>query len=762
MSGAPGSQLAGDSTLPHVLSHNELGKEKALKYCKLSTIVSPVLMWGAVVCGCLLFAPGSNAAPVGGEINASAFSSFAAAVASPKTAGTTIVISSPVNCGSLTVPNDRTVRIVAGGGLNITGTLDFNGRSPAAGDFPVFSGPGAVTNLDKSRVKWFGAKGDGITEESALLQKAINAVGKGEMLVTPGTYVVANLQLKSGVNLTGQGDSTILKLPANAHARSINGSRADANGNYAANVIGTTLNHDGGTWFDNGARARDENNSSYIVSHVTISKLVIDGNKARNTLGDLGLNASAMGAGISLNQASQVLVKNCRLINARMDGIEVGYTLHGGSDFIIIENCTFENNGRTGIALITGKHNKILDCTIRHSGTGAGIDVEANWDGEVNHRHLIKGNYVEGGIALVSPRLAAMGGSVVEGNTVVTGPRQDGITLSSSRVNGGSVISGNNLKGSGGSAFVINGDIGPTEGYAPITIKDNQASNYDYILPAQPNGSMANVVMSRNRFTSKYGLLLFRPYRFEFSDNDITLSGGSGAAPLFLALFGQVSVDPDQGATTIRGNTVRGGGVSKLIETARGADAPNVTPDFVTIAGNVFEADVSGVYPIELSFDITLSGNRFARFKNGIHFIGDVNGTKITDNEFIASGAPFPLIVNQASFKRAVITGNRLTGINLGVLRPHECIISDNTVTNGKGTITYSHTSGGVGSNRISGNRFVSDKAIDHAFEILTGPGYSQADFSGGDSITNNSHSGRYSSPSSLGNTPKSVSGNTF
>jgi len=734
-----------------------------LKHGYLITTLFHMLILGTALSSGLPAAARSDAAQGGGEINVNAYSSFAAAVANPKTAGKTIVISRPVDCGSITVPKDRTVRIVAGGGLIIAGILDFNGRSPVAGDYHIFSGPGTVNNLDKSRVKWFGAKGDGMTEESPLLQKAINAVGKGEVLVTPGTYVVANLQLKTGVNLTGQGDATILKLPDNAHTRSINGSRADTKGNYAANVIATTLNHDGGTWFDNGARARNENNSSYIVSHVTISKLVIDGNRARNTLGDLGLNASAMGAGISLNQASKVTVEKCRLVNARMDGIEVGYTLHGGSDFITIRNCSFENNGRTGIALITGKHNKILNCTIRHSGTGTGIDVEANWDDEVNHRHLIKGNYVEGGIALVSPRLAKMNETVVQGNTVVTGPRQDGITLSSSRVNGGSVISGNKLQGrNGGSAFVIYGDIGPTGGYAPITIKDNQASNYDYILPSQPNGSMANVVMSRNRFTSKYGLQLFRPYRFEFSDNDITLSGGSGAAPLFLALFGQAAVDPDQGATIIRGNTVRGSGVSKLIETSRGADAPVVTPDFVTVAGNNIDVAVSGVYPIELSFDITLSGNRFARLKNGIHFIGDVNGTKITDNEFAASGAPFPLIINQASFKRAVITGNRLTGIHLGMMRPKNCIISDNSVINGKGSITYSHTSGGVGSNRISGNRFVSDKVIDHAFEILIGPGYSKADFSGEDSVTNNTHSGSYSSPSSLAPTPKSVSGNTF
>ena len=756
-----GSQHTNFDAFLKVWDLDGYGREKALKRGKLS--IFRILMWVAIICCGLLPAETSHAAIRDGAVNVSAFSSFAAAVDSPRSAGKTIIVSRPVTCGSLAVPADRKIRVTAGGGINITGTLDFGGKSPEAGDYQIFSGRGTVINLGLSRVPWFGAKGDGKTEESVLLQKAVNAVGKGDVLFTTGTYLVANLQLKTGVNLTGQGAGTILKLPANAFARSINGSMADANGNYAANVIGTTLNHDGGKWFDNGVRARDENNSSYIVKDVIIRNLVIDGSINSNSLGDLGLNSSAMGADISLNQASHVTVENCRLINARMDGIEVGYTLHGGSDFITIKDCVFENNGRTGIALITGKHNRILNCTIRHSGTGAGIDVEANWDNEVNNRHLIKGNYVEGGIALVSPRLARMNDTVVEENTVVTGPGLNGITLSSSRVNGGTLIARNKLTGgTGGSAFVISGDIGPTSGYLPITIKGNQVSNYDYILPAQPNGSMANIVMSENNFTVKYGLQLYRPYRFDFINNKILLSRGSGAAPLFLVLFGQKSVDPNQGATIIKGNTVSGSGVSKLIDTARGADTPAIAPDFVTFASNNFDVAVNGAYPIELNFDITLSGNRFAHFKNGIHCIGDINGTKIVGNDFRASGAPFPLIINQASFKRAVITGNRLTGINLGMMRPQNCTISNNHVINGKGSIIYSYTSGGVGSNKISGNSFVSDTDIDHAFEILIGPGYSKADFSGADSITKNSHAGKYSTPSALSTTPKSVSGNTF
>jgi len=705
----------------------------------------------------------ASATPGGPEVDVRDFPGLEAAVTSPRTAGKIIVIARPIHCSTMTVPKNRRLRFVTGGAISVSGILDFQGGVPDAGDYQIFLGSGTVINLGSAKVKWFGARGDGKTEESTLVQKAINAVNKGDMLVTRGTYIVANLQLKTGVNVIGEGAGSILKLPANAYTRSINGSRADDKGNYAANVIGTTLNHDGGSRFDNGLRARDENNSTYIVTDVIIKDLVIDGNNSLNTLGDVGMNGSAMGAAISLNQAARITVESCRLINARLDGILVGYTLHGGSDNITIKNCLIENNTRTGIALITGKYNKILDCTIKQTGTGAGIDVEANWDDEVNYRHVIKGNYVEGGIALASPQHAKMTGIIVEKNTIVTKSGINGIILSSSRTNGGSIISNNKISGAGGgSAFVIYGDSGPTSGYPPILISNNEVTNYDYILPVQPNGSMANISMRDNKFTTKYGLQIYRPYKFEFSNNNVLLSGGTNDAPLFQVLFGQVSVDPNQGATLIKGNIVRGTGVNKLIDAIIGADSPAISPDFLTIAGNDFDVTSSATYPMDLYYDITLKGNKFANFNNSIHCIGAINGTKIMDNEFATSGAAFPLINNKATFKNAVITGNRLTGINLGVTRPEHCDISNNHVKNGKGSIIYSFTSGRVGSNKINGNRFVSDTIIDQAFEILIGTGFSNEDFSGDDIITNNTHSGKYTAPAFLNTTPKYSNGNSF
>ncbi|ABB32402.1 single-stranded right-handed parallel beta-helix fold protein, galacturonase family [Geobacter metallireducens GS-15] len=691
------------------------------------------------------------------------FPSFEAAVASSRTAGNVILVRTPVSCTSLTVPTDRKIYVTASGLITVNGVLDFQGNRPDAGDYRIFSGTGSVVNLSSARIKWFGARGDGKTEESALVQKAINAVAEGDMLVTRGTYIVANLQLKTGVNIIGQGEGSLLKLPPNAHVRSINGSGADDKGNYAANVIGTTLNHHGGTWFDNGARARNENNSTYIVTDVIIRDLVIDGNKARNTLGDVGQNGSAMGADISLNQAARITVENCLLINARLDGILVGYTLHGGSDYVTIRNCRIENNVRTGIAMITGKYNKILDCTIKHAGTGVGIDVEANWDGEINNHHLIKGNYVQAGIALASPQFARMNDTTVEGNTIVGGPGRNGITVSSSRVNGGTLITNNKLiGGGGGSAFVINGDAGPTEGFSPIVVSFNDASNYDYILPEQPNGSMANITMRDNRFTTKYGLQLYRPYKFEFSTNTVFFSGGTNLNPLLYILFGQASVDPNQGATILKGNTFRGRGINKLVEAVVGADAPPIKPDSLTIVGNDINVTTSAPYSMDLNYAVIIKGNKIGGFNNGIHCVGGIDGMEIIDNEIVSTVKDVPLIVNDGQFKHSKITGNKLTGINLTVTRPNYCDISNNVVVNGKGSITYTFTSGGVGSNSISGNRFTSDTDVDRPFEILVGSGYSDKDFSGEDIIKNNTYSGKYSGPAFLNSTPKSVAGNSF
>ncbi|WP_171906861.1 glycosyl hydrolase family 28-related protein [Jiangella alba] len=116
-----------------------------------------------------------------------------------------------------------------------------------------------VFSRDEVRVTWFGATGDGSTDDHDRIQAAIDAVsqlGGGTVYFPAGTYIVSpktnerRIRLRSKVNLRGEGDNSVLKVKDNA-------------GDYWVIL--------GGFWGED------------IVRDVSISHLKIDQNVAANT-----------------------------------------------------------------------------------------------------------------------------------------------------------------------------------------------------------------------------------------------------------------------------------------------------------------------------------------------------------------------------------------------------------------------------------------------------------------------------------------------
>ncbi|MBT2701397.1 hypothetical protein J7E79_29515 [Bacillus sp. ISL-40] len=73
-----------------------------------------------------------------------------------------------------------------------------------------------VNNPSGSSVKKYGAKGDGLTDDTNAFQKAINTVAKnggGDVNIPAGTYILQPIFVKSNVNLVGENRDTVtLKL----------------------------------------------------------------------------------------------------------------------------------------------------------------------------------------------------------------------------------------------------------------------------------------------------------------------------------------------------------------------------------------------------------------------------------------------------------------------------------------------------------------------------------------------------------------------
>ncbi|MFK7692167.1 glycosyl hydrolase family 28-related protein [Paenibacillus sp. HJGM_3] len=73
-------------------------------------------------------------------------------------------------------------------------------------------------------VKWFGAKGDGVTDDMAAIQRTIDAAsarGGGTVFLPQGTYIVSpsgqnRIMLRSNVDILGEGGGTVIKVKDNA------------------------------------------------------------------------------------------------------------------------------------------------------------------------------------------------------------------------------------------------------------------------------------------------------------------------------------------------------------------------------------------------------------------------------------------------------------------------------------------------------------------------------------------------------------------
>ncbi|TCZ77527.1 hypothetical protein E0485_11085 [Paenibacillus albiflavus] len=181
----------------------------------------------------------------------------------------------------------------------------------------------------------FGATGDGITDDSEAFQKAIDSVSSsGEVRVPAGIFMIRNVVIKSGIKLIGEGETSVLKLPA-----------------------------DGKVWdmvLITGGDVKAEN--------VTISNLTIDGSADLIGLRDVQMH------GIDIQGGSKnVVIRNMNFQNMCGDGIRITEDgkLKTIPQKIDIENNRFQTIGRQDIAVVHA-----YDVTItKNYGTGA-LDIE--------------------------------------------------------------------------------------------------------------------------------------------------------------------------------------------------------------------------------------------------------------------------------------------------------------------------------------------------------------------------------------------------
>ncbi|WNQ08996.1 glycosyl hydrolase family 28-related protein [Paenibacillus aurantius] len=245
-----------------------------------------------------------------------------------------------------------------------------------------------IIGSDAYSVKWFGATGDGVTDDMQAIQKTIDtvsALGGGTVLLPRGTYIVspsgtARIYLRNNVTISGEGSGSVIKVKDNA-------------GDYGM-VFGGL--------------------SSSPVSNVTITNLRIDQNPQNNL--------------------------TCNISSSRTDSYywQFAIALYNYEN-ITIDNVRFDPNcGVNAITLnkITARNATITNCYFNF--------IMAKGDGQydnsaiyINGRnHVVSNNIIVSAIGQKSRGgIETHCGSSVVSNNVVTG-YYTGVNLQSSETSG--------------------------------------------------------------------------------------------------------------------------------------------------------------------------------------------------------------------------------------------------------------------------------------------------------------------------------------
>jgi hypothetical protein len=142
----------------------------------------------------------------------------------------------------------------------------------------------------------FGAKGDGMTDDTVAVQAAVNASiasGGTEVLFPIGTYLISHVDLLSYITLIGQGWNSKLKQKLGTTAR-----YPEGDGMVTCNLVDR----------------RSDNNVANNKRGIVIRDLLLEGNSVES--GFLEINAI-----VGMQAVSDVLIERCKFVAPQGDGI---------------------------------------------------------------------------------------------------------------------------------------------------------------------------------------------------------------------------------------------------------------------------------------------------------------------------------------------------------------------------------------------------------------------------------------------------------
>lgn len=221
-----------------------------------------------------------------------------------------------------------------------------------------------ITDTIWANVLHYGAKGDGVSDDTSYIQKAIDdSSKKGTVAFIPkGEYLInidKTLQLRDNTILLMDKEAILQAIPSESSKTAIIAIRQ--------------------------------------VENIAIIGGILEGDRNRH----LGVDGE-WGMGIRMYGAKDVLVKGTQANNCWGDGFYIGTSLlRNFSENIKLVDVSADNNRRQGISLISGRNIEILRPRLTRTGgtaPSAGIDIEANNSNNILENVKIIDAYTESNV----------------------------------------------------------------------------------------------------------------------------------------------------------------------------------------------------------------------------------------------------------------------------------------------------------------------------------------------------------------------------
>lgn len=511
-------------------------------------------------------------------------------------------------------------------------------------------------------VQNFGAKGDGVSDDTAAIQQAIDAAaaaGGGQVYVPPGTYIVSGgeepsdgcLMLKSNVYMYGDGMGVSNIKVADGSDTKITGVIRSAYGEETHDFGLSNLTIDGNR--DNTTGKIDGWFNGFIPGKEGYdSNVTLDGVEIKDCSG-YGFDPH--------EQTVNMVIKNSVSHGNGLDGFVADFL----SDSTFENNIAYDND-RHGFNVVTSSHDFTLSNNVAYGNGGGGIVVQRGSENIPSPNNItitggeVYGNGAEGVLIKLSSEVTMTGVDIHDnasaGVRIYGSNNVDVInnTLSNNSLGGGVpeiiIQSYDDTKGISGKYF--NGSDNTVQGN---TINGSALSTYG-VAERNEDGTDRNAIIGNTiSHTTKGDTLVYGDGSYvsatvpvvavQGTDGNDTLLG-SDANEIFYAGAGNDLVNGGGGSDILIG----GAGVDKLTGGA-GADIFRFTSesDSYRTATTSFDDTITDFDPTQDKID--LAGLGFTGLGNGrggtlqVSYSASNDRTYIKDYDANANGNRFELIL---------------------------------------------------------------------------------------------------------------------